>query len=168
MSVCRVRLILWFILTGILVLGGIVTDLVLRSPPFPIWLRLLGLAGIVMFHFPLKRTGKLLNRYGEAVEWGCTNRLITTDLYRCLRHPHHLFIGLFMICVGLAIGRIWSLVLIAVPQWLWILGFLFFVEEKELLYKFGERYEAYRRRVPMLVCNPTCVIRVLNNPMEAP
>jgi protein-S-isoprenylcysteine O-methyltransferase Ste14 len=168
MSVCRVRLILWLLLTGISVIGGIVTDFVLHSSPFPVWLRLIGLAGIVLFHFPLKRTGKLLSRYGESVEWGCTNRLIVTDLYRCLRHPHHFFIGLFMVCLGLAIGHMWSLILVGATQWLWILGFLFLVEERELLQKFGEPYAVYRRRVPMLISNPVCIIQILSSSMEGP
>jgi len=42
MSVCRIRLILWLILAGTTVLGGIVTDLTLQTSPFP-----MGLANLV-------------------------------------------------------------------------------------------------------------------------
>jgi protein-S-isoprenylcysteine O-methyltransferase Ste14 len=168
MSVCRIRLILWLVLAGITVLGGIVTDLVLRTSPFPIWLRFLGLAGMLLAHFPLKRTGRLLSRMADPEEWGCTNQLVTTDIYRCIRHPHHLFIGIFMTCLGMAIGHIWSFLLITATQWMWILGFLFLVEEKELLQKFGEDYANYRRKVPMLFGNPICLLNVLSNPIDTP
>ena len=166
MSVCRIRLILWLILAGIMVLGGIVTDLTLQTSPFPVWLRIFGLAGMLLANFPLKRTGRLLSRMGEPEEWGCTSKLVTTDIYRCLRHPHHLFIGVFMTSLGLAIGHIWSFILIVMPQWIWIFGFLFLVEEKELLEKFGEDYADYRRNVPMLLGNPACVFEVLTNPLN--
>ena len=166
MSVCRIRLILWLVLAGITVLGGIVTDLVMHTSPFSLWLRIIGLTGMVLTHFPLKRTGRLLGRMADPEQWGCTNRLVTTDLYRCLRHPHHFFIGVFMTSLGLAIGHIWSFILIAVPQWLWILGFLHLVEEKELLGKFGDEYTSYQQEVPMLIANPLCLFEVLSTPTE--
>jgi protein-S-isoprenylcysteine O-methyltransferase Ste14 len=166
MSVCRVRLILWLILAGISVIGGVLTDLVLRSVPFPLWLRIIGLTGIVLAHFPLKRTGRLLSRMADPEEWGCTNQLVTTDIYRCIRHPHHLFIGIFMTCLGLAIGHIWSFLLITATQWIWILGFLFLVEERELHQKFADDYAAYRRKVPMLIGQPTCLFQVLSTPLN--
>jgi protein-S-isoprenylcysteine O-methyltransferase Ste14 len=167
MSKCRIRLVYWLLLAAISVVGGIVVDLALETEPFPIAVRLLGLVGILLAHFPLKRTGRLLKLWGESEEWGCTNRLIVTDLYRCVRHPHHVGVGVFMLSLGLLIGHPWSFLLVVVPQWLWILGFLFLVEEKELLEKFGEDYEAYRRRTPMLFLNLRCAFQVLSAPMEA-
>jgi protein-S-isoprenylcysteine O-methyltransferase Ste14 len=166
MSVCQVRLVLWLVLTGITVIGGVGTDVLLHTSPFPVWLRIIGLLGMFVAHFPLKRTGRLLGRMADPEKWGCTNRLVTTDLYRCLRHPHHFFIGVFMTSLGLAIGHIWSFLLIAVSQWLWILGFLLLVEERELLGKFGKDYAAYRREVPMLFASPACLYRVLSKPVE--
>src|SRR3972149_2269063 len=121
----------------------------------------MGLAGIVLAHFPLKRTGKLLKLLGEAKEWGCTSRLITKDLYQCVRHPHHLAVGIFMTSLGLLIGHPWSFLIITVIQWSWILGFLFLVEERELVGKFGTEYKAYRQQVPMLIPKPLCALRVL-------
>jgi len=166
MSVCKKRLYLWLVLAGVTVAGGVITDLTLQTSPLPLWLRLFGVAGMLFAHFPLKRTGRLLARMADPEQWGCTNRLMTSDLYRCLRHPHHLFIGVFMTSLGLAIGHPGSLLIIAVPQWLWILGFLILVEEKELMAKFGEEYAAYRRKVPMLLGNPACLIRVLSTPTQ--
>jgi protein-S-isoprenylcysteine O-methyltransferase Ste14 len=168
MSKCRVRLILWFVLVGVSVVGGVVTDVILRTDAFSVVLRALGLVGIVAAHFPLKRTGRLLHLRGEAEQWGCTNRLITDDIYACVRHPHHVGVGVFMTSLGLLIGHRWSFLLIAGTQWLWIFGFLFLVEEPELREKFGEAYERYRERVPMLVPKLGCTIRVLGEPLQTP
>ena len=109
MSKCRIRLILWLVLAGTSVVGGIVTDLILGTGSFPIFVRFLGLVGMLLAHFPLKRTGKLLRLLGENEEWGCTTRLVTTDIYQCMRHPHHVRVGIFMTSLGLLIGYPWSL-----------------------------------------------------------
>jgi protein-S-isoprenylcysteine O-methyltransferase Ste14 len=166
MSVCRIRLIYWLILVATSIAGGITVDLILRTESFPLILRLLGLAGMVLAHFPLKRTGKLLKRLGESEKWGCTTRLVTIDLYQCVRHPHHLAIGVFMTSLGLAIGYPWSFLIITTTQWLWILGFLYLVEERECMEKFGADYKAYRQQVPMLMPKITCAFRVLTTPLE--
>jgi protein-S-isoprenylcysteine O-methyltransferase Ste14 len=166
MSKCRIRLILWLLLAGISIAGGIAADLSLRTKPFPVLVRFLGLAGIVLAHFPLKRTGKLLKLLGESKEWGCTTRLVTIDVYQCVRHPHHLGVGIFMTSLGLLIGYPWSFLIITIIQWLWILGFLFLVEERELVEKFGMAYKTYCQQVPMLFPKPLCALRVLTKSID--
>ncbi len=166
MSVCRIRLILWLFLAGTSIAAGIVADLILRTGPFLLLVRFFGLAGMLLAHFPLKRTGKLLKLLGEPEKWGCTSRLVTTDVYQCVRHPHHLAVGIFMTSLGLFIGHPWSFLIITIIQWLWILGFLFLVEERELVEKFGAEYIAYRQQVPMLFPKPLCVLRVLAKPVD--
>jgi len=168
MSKCRVRLLLWLVLAVASIGCGVGMDFALRTGAFPIWLRLLGLVGIVLVHFPLKRTGRLLKRLGGPAEWGRTTKLVTTDIYRCLRHPHHVGVGVFMTCLGLLIGHWWSFLIITAAQWSWVIGFLYLVEERELAQKFGKKYEAYRRQVPMLFANPMCVLRVLSEPLDLP
>ncbi|MBN2116428.1 MAG: isoprenylcysteine carboxylmethyltransferase family protein [Anaerolineales bacterium] len=165
MSKCRKRVIYWLFLVGISLAGGIIADLSLRTEAFPIPIRFLGLAGMILAHFPLKRSGKLLSLLGESKEWGCTTRLVTGDIYQCVRHPHHMAVGIFMPSFGLLIGHIWSFLLISITQWMWIAAFLFLVEEKELVKNFGEEYKAYRRKVPMLFPKPLCVLHVLAKPI---
>jgi protein-S-isoprenylcysteine O-methyltransferase Ste14 len=118
-------------------------------------------------HFPLKRTGRLLARMGgsQPHQWGCTTKLVTTDIYGCLRHPHHFGIGVFMTSLGLLIGHIWTFLILTIVQWTWIVAFLLLVEEKELEQKFGEEYKRYRSRVPMLLASPRCLMRVLASPL---
>jgi protein-S-isoprenylcysteine O-methyltransferase Ste14 len=165
MSVCRIRLILWLFLAGISIAGGIAIDLILQTQPFPLLVRFLGLTGLVLAHFPLKRTGKLLKLMGESKEWGCTSRLVTIDVYQCVRHPHHLAVGIFMTSLGLLIGHLWSFLIITIIQWSWVLGFLFLVEEPELVKKFGAEYQAYHQQVPMLFPKLLCILQVLTKPM---
>jgi protein-S-isoprenylcysteine O-methyltransferase Ste14 len=161
MSVCRRRLIMWLILAGISIALGIGTDLVLQTKAFPLGLRLAGLIGMVLAHFPLKRTGKLLKILGAPAEWGGTTRLITEDIYQCVRHPHHLGVGIFMTSLGLFIGHPASFLIITISQWVWVFVFLIRVEEKELVEKFGEAYRAYRQKTPFLFPRPICLLRAL-------
>ena len=166
MSVCLNRLIMWLVLTTISVVVGIVLDIALKKEAFPLLVRFVGLIGMIVAHFPLKRTGRLLKLLGEQKEWGCTNRLITTDIYQCVRHPHHLGVGIFMTSLGLLIGHVWSFLIITITQWVWVIAFLFLVEEKELTEKFGKEYKAYRQQVPMLFPKLNCVFRVFTKSVE--
>jgi len=160
LSVCLKRLIIWLVLAGSAITVGIILDLVLGTEPFPVSIRLVGLLGMLGAHFPLKRTGRLLKRWGEQAEWGCTSRLITTDIYQCVRHPHHVAVGIFMTFLGLFMGHLYSFVVVSVSQWLWVILFVVMVEEKELVEKFGHRYQAYCRKVPMLVPKPICFLKL--------
>lgn len=166
MSICLKRLIMWLVLTTISVVVGIVMDIVLKTESFPLLVRFVGFTGMVLAHFPLKRTGRLLKLLGEQKEWGCTNRLITTDIYKCVRHPHHLGVGIFMTSFGLLIGHWWSFLIITISQWVWVIAFLFLVEEKELREKFGEEYKAYSQQVPMLFPKLSCLFSVFNTPIK--
>jgi len=157
---------MWLVLTTISVAVGIAIDIALKTESFPVLVRFVGLIGMIVAHFPLKRTGRLLKLLGEQKEWGCTNRLITTDIYKCVRHPHHLGVGIFMTSLGLLIGHWWSFLIISSTQWVWVIAFLFLVEEKELREKFGEKYEVYRQQVPMLFPKLSCFFSVFNKPIE--
>jgi len=73
-----------------------------------------------------------------------------------------------MTSLGLLIGHLWSFLIISISQWVWVIAFLFLVEEKELIEKFGEEYKAYRQNVPMLFPKPICVFRVFSKSIEEP
>jgi protein-S-isoprenylcysteine O-methyltransferase Ste14 len=167
MSKCQIRLILWLSLTITTVVGGTSADIALRTVPFNLCLRLPGLAGMALAYLFLRRTGRLLSRMGEPQEWGCTSKLVTTDIYACLRHPHHLSMGLFMTSLALLIGHIWSFLLISVPQWIWIFAFLYLVEEPELMVKFGHAYEEYREKVPMAPKDVRGLVSILGRPLPS-
>ena len=164
-SKCRKRLIIWITLTIISIVIGLLFDLsFIKTKSFPVFIRIIGFAGMFFAHFLLKRTGRLLRIYGECELWGWSTRLIIRNVYKCIRHPHHLGVGLFMTFLGLLIGYPISFLIITISQWLWIFLFVLFVEEKECLEKFGDEYRKYKKEVPMFLCNPLCIIKeILKN-----
>jgi len=166
LSICLKRVIIWLVMTCLSIVVGMSMDMVFMTESFPVAIRLFGILGMVLAHFPLRRTGRLLTSLGEPKEWGCTSRLVTKDIYQCVRHPHHLGVSIFMTSLGLAIGHLWSFLVISLTQWIWVLSFLLLVEEKELMEKFGEDYRIYRQKVPMLFPKPSCVFRVFTRPIE--
>ncbi len=168
-SKCLKRLILWILLSLASITIGLYLDLIRYNTSSFHWtVRAGGLILMILMHYPLKRTGKLLKIFGEAELWGWSTRLITWDIYRCIRHPHHVFIGIFMTGLGLLIGYPVTFLIVAVSQWLWVILFVLLIEEKECLEKFGDAYQEYSRRVPMFLGNPICILRVLRQPIVAP
>jgi protein-S-isoprenylcysteine O-methyltransferase Ste14 len=166
-SKCRKRLIFWISLTIISLGTGLFLDLILMvTKNFPVFIRIIGLVGVIFTHFLLKRTGKLLRLFGECELWGWSTRLIVKNVYKCVRHPHHLGVGMFMTSLGLLIGYPVTFIIITVTQWLWIFLFVIFIEEKECLEKFGNEYREYCKKVPMFLGNPFCIIRELFNPIK--
>jgi len=166
-SKCRKRLIFWISLTIISIGIGLLLDLSLTGTKnFPAFIRITGLAGVIFTHFLLKRTGKLLRLYGECELWGWSTKLIVKNVYECVRHPHHLGVGIFMTFLGLLIGYPVTFIIITVTQWLWVFLFVLFIEEKECLEKFGNEYREYSKHVPMFFGNPFCIIRNMFNPIN--
>jgi len=166
-SKCRKRLIFWVSLTIASIGIGLLFDLfIIKTNGFPLYIRLIGFAGIFLTHFLLKRTGKLLRLFGECERWGWSTRLIVKNVYKYVRHPHHLGVGIFMTFIGLLIGYPITLIIIATTQWLWVFLFVLFIEEKECLEKFGNEYREYRKNVPMFFGNPVCIIKELFNPIN--
>ena len=75
--------------------------------------------------------------------------LVTSGIYDRVRHPQ--YFGLFLITVGMLIQ--WPTIVTAV---MWpILTFMYYRlarrEEKEMEARFGDKYVAYRRIVPMFI-----------------
>jgi protein-S-isoprenylcysteine O-methyltransferase Ste14 len=166
-SKCRRRLIFWIFLTTTSMGTGLLLDLsLIGTKSFPAFIRIIGLAGVIFVHFLLKRTGKLLRLFGECELWGWSTKLIVKNVYKCVRHPHHLGVGMFMTFLGLLTGYPVTFVIITVTQWLWIFLFVRFIEEKECLEKFGNEYSEYRKNVPMFFGNPVCIIREMFAPIN--
>ncbi len=161
-SKCRKRLIFWIVLTSISIGTGLLLDLdFIKTNNFTLYIRLIGLVGMILAHFLLKRTGKLLRLFGECELWGWSTKLIVKNVYKCVRHPHHLGVGIFMTFLGLLIGYPVTCIVITFTQWLWIFLFVIFIEEKECFEKFGDEYQEYRKNVPMFFGNPICIVKEL-------
>lgn len=165
-SKCRKRLIFWISLTCFSIGIGLILDLLLiKTISFVWYVRLIGLTGVLLTHFLLKRTGKLLKLFGECELWGWSTKLIVINVYKCIRHPHHLGVGLFMTFLGLLIGYPVTFAIIVTTQWLWVFLFVWLIEEKECLEKFSDEYRKYRKKVPMFFGNPICIVKELFKPI---
>ena len=166
-SKCLKRLIIWILLTIISLVIGLLLDLnVVETKSFPVFIRIAGAIGMILAHFLLKRTGKLLRKFGECELWGWSTKLIAHNIYRCVRHPHHLGVGMFMTFLGLLAGYPVTFLIVTISQWLWVLLFVIFIEEKECLEKFGDQYIKYMKNVPMLIGNPGCIVKELRKPVD--
>ncbi len=130
----------------------------------PLWVRVLGLLGMIVAALILRTSGRMLRKFGQPEEWGWTTKLVTHGIYSCVRHPHHLGIGLFVTSFGLLPGGPFTFLLLTLTIWASVILFLIRVEEPEALEKFGEDYEEYRRRVPMIIPNPICMLREIFKP----
>ena len=86
-----------------------------------------------------------------------TNRLVTTGLYGCMRHP--MLFGLTLLPLGwaLLLGSPTFITVIAPLEMLFIVMMVMIFEEMEVSSKFGEAYEAYRQKVPMVSFRWKCL-----------
>jgi protein-S-isoprenylcysteine O-methyltransferase Ste14 len=105
----------------------------------------------------------MLRLFGDCELWGWSTKLITKNIYSCVRHPHHLGVGLFMTFLALLIGYPITFFIVTISQWLWVYLFVIFIEEKECIEKFGNQYSKYSKNVPMFFGNPMCIIKELLN-----
>lgn len=119
--------------------------------PFPDAVRWLGLALVVGgMAFSLWAAGTLGRHFDLEVEIHEGHEVVDRGPFAIVRHPVYLGLAVHMVGACLATGN-----------WLLILGTLFAtvpalylrasVEERLLRTRFGPAYDAYARRVPMLV-----------------
>lgn len=155
------RAIGWFISILISFIVGLYIDYSLYSLGFPWYIRIIGLVGMIISFRLLQLSGKYLKKFGDPEEWGLTTKLVTTGLYSCVRHPHHLGIGLMITSMALLIGGLITFIISSVVIWILILWFLKTIEEPELLEKFGDEYVRYKDEVPMLFPRIICLLKEL-------
>lgn len=88
---------------------------------------------------------------GTPVPLAPTQKLITTGPYRLCRNPIHLGAIIYYLGVGTFFGSL-TIGIICFLLGLIIMSFYNnFVEEKELLLRFGKEYEEYKKKTPFLV-----------------
>ncbi len=86
-----------------------------------------------------------------------TNRLVTTGLFSCMRHP--MLFGLTLLPLGwaLLLGSPTFITLIAPLEMLFIIVMVIVFEEREVDKKFGKAYEQYRQKVPRVSFKWKCL-----------
>ena len=156
-----IRLILWLIL----LMGGAIYSLAhdLHTPlfgsvSFHLFSALLGFMVMFLAFRAAANGGKELSkgRVGDIPRLG-TNRLVTTGIYTCMRHP--MLFGLMLLPLGwaLLLGSPTFITLIAPLEMLFIFMIVIIFEEMEVRKKFPETYADYARRVPMVTFKPACL-----------
>ena len=85
-----------------------------------------------------------------------TNRLVTTGIYACTRHPMLFGLTLLPESLALLLGSPSFIFIIAPLEALFILLMILTLEEREAVAKFGAAYEEYRRRTPLLPRTGEC------------
>jgi protein-S-isoprenylcysteine O-methyltransferase Ste14 len=78
-----------------------------------------------------------------------TEKIVTRGVYSLVRHPQYL--GGLLAHVGISfLASAWYS-LLSSPLMILLILLISWKEEKELIREFGEEYEDYREKVPMLV-----------------
>ncbi len=97
-----------------------------------------------------KNTGRILAKFGRegVVPRLETNRLITKDIYSCMRHPMHFGLLLFPLSVALILGSPTFIIFIAPAEIVIIILMIKYLEEPQAIRKFGQDYINYKKEVP--------------------
>ena len=110
-------------------------------------------------------TGRLLARLGREgdIPRMETNKLVTTGVYSCMRHPMHFGLLFFPWSVALILGSPTFILVIAPLEMLFMLAMIKLVEEPEAIRKFGDAYREYQKQVPGFNLRPDCWRQILND-----
>lgn len=93
--------------------------------------------------------GILLVIYGWKQIYQAKGKLVTTGLYRYVRHPQYL--GFLLITLGMNVQWLTIIMLALWPVLVLLYNKLSKTEEKEAEKTFGEEYLKYKRRVPAFI-----------------
>ncbi|WP_456392176.1 methyltransferase family protein [Nitratifractor sp.] len=158
-----IRILLWLLLLFGGAVGSIRCDLQCFPGLFGSWsfhlLTLSAGVAIVTLSFRAAATGgrelASQGREGDLPRLE-TNRLVTTGIYRCTRHP--MLFGLMLLPLGFALllGSPTFILFVAPAEALFILLMILTLEEREAIAKFGDAYREYRRRTPLLPRSTEC------------
>ena len=92
-----------------------------------------------------------------------TNTLVTTGIYRCMRHPMLFGLTLLPLGWGLLLGSPTFIFNIAPMEMLFIIVMVIIFEEMEVKRKFKEAYLAYSQEVPMVSFRKQCLKALFSN-----
>ena len=163
----KIRLALW----GLFIVGGAALSLFfdLRYFPHlltnPLFHLIAFIAGIIVGRFAFKAAavgGRELARHGRVgnIPRLETNRLVTSGIYSCMRHPMLFGLMLLPLAFALVLGLPTFIFFIAPLEALIILLLVLTLEEKEAYKKFGKAYDEYKKKVPAFPKSLECLKRL--------
>jgi len=156
-----IRIILWLTM----LLGGAVLAISIdkNSPLFQSYLfhllsAFLGLIVTILAFRAAANGGKELTkgRVGDIPRLE-TNKLVTSGIYGCMRHP--MLFGLTLLPFGwaLLLGSPTFITIIAPLEMFFIIFMVIIFEEMEVKRKFPQEYEIYKEKVPMVSFKRSCL-----------
>ena len=85
----------------------------------------------------------------KAAEIHRTEKLVTEGVYSVVRHPQYLGGVLAHVGISFLLSSLYSQ--LSTPLMVVLIYVISWKEEKELIREFGEEYEAYKKKVPMVI-----------------
>ena len=149
-----IRIVLWiFMLVGGAIYAYVIdkSDCLFHSILFHLLSALIGLFILRLAFRAAANGGKELSKGRDKnmprLE---TNRLVTTGIYKCMRHP--MLFGLTLLPLGwaLLLGLPTFIIIIAPLEMIFIVFMVMIFEEMEVKRKFGDDYKSYAKKVPMV------------------
>ena len=163
-----VRMLIWILM---LIGGGVLSiwlDLrwfhaLFANPVFHLATLVTGVLLLRLVLRASRNTGRLLARMGREgpIARMDTNKLVTTGVYSCMRHPMHFGLLFFPWSLALILGSPSFIMVIAPLDMLFILLLVKLVEEPEAIRKFGNAYREYQKQVPGFNLRPDCWRQIL-------
>ncbi len=162
------RFVMWFVM----LIGGSILGIIIDLRFFPGLFRNLYfhiatvVPGLILLRLVMlvsKNTGRFLARNGREgnIPRMETNKLVTTGMYGCMRHPMHLGLLFFPLSFALIVGSVSFLIIIVPVEMIMMLVLIKLVEEREAISKFGDSYREYMKEVPMFSFSPRCLRMLL-------
>ena len=140
---------------------GLYFDEVLNVPKLYTWP--LGLLLLITIILLASASGRALRLYGHSKRvkrLTPTDRLVTTSVFSCMRHPNQFSMSFIPLALSLILGSPCG---IALAGWGAALGFAFilYVEEHEVHERFCPEYCEYAKRVKAISLNPKCLVEAV-------
>jgi protein-S-isoprenylcysteine O-methyltransferase Ste14 len=156
-----IRIVLWLLL----LVGGAIFSIardweraIFHSIPFHLFSFAIGMVLMTLAFRAAANGGRELSkgRIGDIPRLE-TNRLVTTGIYACMRHP--MLFGLLLLppAVAFLLGSPTFITLVAPLEMLFIAVMVLVFEEREVHRKFGKAYQTYRKEAPMVSLKKECL-----------
>jgi len=119
-------------------------------------------AGIVLLLSLIRisqNTGRTLAKYGRKgnLKRMETNKLVTEEVYKYMRHPMHLGLLFFPLSVAFLIGSPAFILFVAPVEIIFMLIMIKYLEEPGAIKKFGDEYLEYKKQVPWFCFKRECL-----------
>ena len=156
-----IRIVLWFFL----LIGGAFFSIKVdsHSTLFHSFLFHItsGIIGVIIIVFAFRAAGNggkelTKGRVGNIPRLE-TNKLVTSGIYSCMRHPMLFGLALLPLGLGFLLGSPTFITFTAPLEILFIIIMVVIFEEMEVKKKFSQEYEQYKKEVPMISFEKKCL-----------